>query len=177
MDSRIEEILISEEEINKEIVKAAKWVDQRYKGEELILVGLLKGCIPFYGRLMTAITVDFKTDFMVVSSYKGKIKRAGKPQIVTDIKQDVKGKHVLIVEDIVDSAYTLQYVKEYLENKEAKSVSIITLLNKEEGRKVDLTPDYKLFEVEDKFLVGFGLDYDEKLRNLPYVGVYKIEKK
>lgn len=176
MDCKIEEILITEEQINKEIKVAAKWIEERYKGKDLVLVGLLKGVIPFFGRLMTAINMDFDTDFMVVSSYKGTMKTTGSPEVVTDVKSDLKGKHVLIVEDIVDSAYTLKYIKEYLENKQAASVSIITMLNKQSGRKVDIDPDYKLFEVEDKFLVGFGLDYQEKLRNLPYVGVYKVRK-
>lgn len=172
----VKEILITEKEINERIVDAAKWVDETYANSELILVGPLKGCIPFFGRLMTAISIDFKMDFIVVSSFKGKMKATGIPEIVTDIKLDIRDKDVLIVEDIVDSAYTLKYVKEYLQNKGAKSVKIITLLNKQSGRKVDLNPDYKLFEVEDKFLVGFGLDYNEKLRNLPYVGVFDTDK-
>lgn len=176
MDGRIQEILITEQQINEKIKQAAKWIDKTFEGKDLILVGLLKGCIPFFGRLMTSITIDFTTDFMVVSSYKGTEKSTGIPEIVTDIVSNIKNKHVLIVEDIVDSAYTLKYVKEYLQSKGASSVSIVTMLNKQSGRKVNLDPDYKCFEVEDKFLVGFGLDYQEKLRNLPYVGVFKTKK-
>lgn len=177
MDSRIQEILISEKEIEVAVKKAAIWVNSNFKNKDLILIGLLKGCIPFFGRLMTEIKIDFKIDFMVVSSYKGTLKQVGIPEIVTDIKLDIKNKDILIVEDIVDSAYTLKYVKEYLSQRDPNSISIITLLNKQSGRKVDLNPDYKCFEVEDKFLVGFGLDYQEKMRNLPYVGVYRKESK
>lgn len=176
MDPRIEEILITEEEINSKVKDAGKWVDETYKGKALVLVGLLKGSIPFFGRLMTAISIDFETDFMVVSSFKGQLKSVGLPEIVTDIKADITDKHVLLVEDIVDSAYTLKYVSEYLYKKGAKVVDIITLLDKPSGRKVDIKPNYRLFEVEDKFLVGFGLDYQEKMRNLPYVGVFKRKK-
>lgn len=177
MDSRIQEILISEKEIDEAVKKAAKWVDENYKGKDLVLLGLLKGCIPFFGRIMTAITIDFVTDFIVVSSFKGKTVAVGEPEIVTDMTIDIENKDILIIEDIVDSALTLHEVKKYLYAKKAKSVAILTLLNKQAGRKVDLNPEYKCFEVENKFLVGFGLDYDEKLRNLPYVGVFKTDNK
>lgn len=176
MDDRIEEILISTDELKKGIEKAANWIDKNYFGEEPVLIGLLKGCIPFYGHLITLIKTDFTTDFMVVSSYRGTDKSNGEPKIVTDIYTDIKNKHVILIEDIVDSGYTIKYVKEYLYKRNPKSVKVMTLLNKEEGRKVDFKPDYKCFEVEDKFLVGFGLDYQEKCRNFPYIGVMKKDK-
>lgn len=173
MDFRIQEILITENQINEATKKAAKWVDENYKNKNLVLLGLLKGCVPFFGRIMTEITVDFETDFMTVSSFKGKTVASTVPEIISDLTIDIENKDVLIIEDIVDSALTLFEVKKYLYSKKAKSVAILTLLNKQAGRKIDLNPEYKCFEVENKFLVGFGLDYEEKLRNLPYVGVFK----
>lgn len=175
-DSRIKEILITEEEINREIKKAGKWIDNNYKNSDLILIGFLRGCVPFFGRLMTSITIDFVTDFMVWSSFKGQDSRQTKPEIITDILIDIKGKDVLIIEDIIDTAETLHYALEHLKKKQPKSIKILTMLNKQEGRKVNLNPDYTCFDVENKFLVGFGLDYKEQLRNLPYVGVFKTSK-
>lgn len=176
MKEKTAEILISTEQLEEGIKKAAQWVDETYQDSVPVLIGLLKGCIPFYGHLITSIKIDFTTDFMVVSSYKGNDKAVGVPEIVTDIYTDIKGKDVLLVEDIVDSGYTIKYVKEYLAKRGAKSVRLLTLLDKKEGRKVEIEPDYLCFDVENKFLVGFGLDYDEKYRNWPYVGVFKKEK-
>lgn len=176
IDDRIEEVLISTDELNKGIAKAADWIDKNYLGKEPVLIGLLKGCIPFYGHLITLIKTDFTTDFMVVSSYRGTDKSNGEPKIVTDIYTDIKDKHVILIEDIVDSGYTIKFVKEYLYKRNPKSVSVMTLLNKSSGRKVMFEPDYKCFEVDDKFLVGFGLDYQEKCRNFPYIGVMKKDK-
>lgn len=172
-DDRVEEILIHNDELKKGIEKAASWIDKNYFGKEPVLIGLLKGCIPFYGHLITLIKIDFTTDFMVVSSYKGTNKSSGKPEIVTDIYTDISDKDVILIEDIVDGGYTIKYVKEYLSKKNPKSVKVITLLDKKEGRKVEFEPDYKCFDVADKFLVGFGLDYQEKCRNLPHICVMK----
>ena len=173
MDSRIEEVIISEKQIIEGIKKAAQWVDSVYKNEEIVIIGLLKGCIPFFGQLVSNIKTDLEMDFMVVSSFKGMDKAVGLPEIVTDIKTNIKDKHVLLVEDIVDSGYTVKYVLDYLNERSCKSIKVISLLNKQEGRKVDFDPDYYCFDVPNKFLVGFGLDYKEKFRNLPYIGVLK----
>lgn len=116
-------------------------------------------------------------DFMVVSSFKGENKAQGKPEIITDIFTDIKDKHVLILEDIIDSAYTIKYVTEYLSKRNPKSIKVMSLLNKKEGRKVDFELDYYCFDIENQFLIGFGLDYKEKLRNLPYIGIMKKENK
>ncbi len=173
----IEEILITKRQINKEIKKAAKWIDQVYGDckEEIVLVGLLKGCIPFVGQLVTHIERNVVLDFMVVSSFKGKEKAQGKPEIVTHINTDIKDKHVLLVEDIVDSGYTIKYVKDELMKQKPKSVKIITLLDKPTGRKVDLNVEYSCFTIPHKFIVGFGLDYKEKCRNYEFIGVLKKE--
>ncbi|MBD5446045.1 MAG: hypoxanthine phosphoribosyltransferase [Mycoplasma sp.] len=176
IDDRVEEILISNEELKKGIKEAANWIDINYTSKEPVLIGLLKGCIPFYGHLITLIKTDFTTDFMVVSSYKGTDKTNGKPEIVTDIYTDINNKDVILIEDIVDSGYTIKFVKEYLYQRNPRSVKVITLLDKKEGRKVEFEADYKCFDVENKFLVGFGLDYQEKCRNLPHICVMRKDK-
>ncbi|WP_412032290.1 hypoxanthine phosphoribosyltransferase [Malacoplasma muris] len=179
MDHRIEEILIPKRKIKSGIKKAAKWIDNNYSntGRDLVLIGLLKGCIPFYGQLISYVKTDLIMDFMVVSSFKGAEKATGLPEIVTDIYTDIEGKDVLLLEDIVDSGYTIKYVREYLVKRKPNSIKVLSLLDKKAGRKVDFQPDYYCFDIEDKFLVGFGLDYQEKLRNLPYIGVFKKVKK
>lgn len=163
-------ILISKFKIKRAIKKAAKWVNKTYgDGQTLVLVGLLKGCIPFFGQLITEIKVDLEVDFLVVSSFKGENKAQGKPEIITNIVSDIKDKHVLLVEDIIDSGYTIKYVKEELNKRKPSSIRVISLLNKQEGRKVDLQPDYYCFDIPNKFIFGFGLDYKEKLRNIPHI--------
>lgn len=175
--SNVKEILISKKEIQKGIKKAAKWVDDHYKdiNEEVVLIGLLKGSIPFIGQLVTDIERDVVLDFMVVSSFKGKNKAQGKPEIVTDINTNIKDKHILLVEDIVDSGYTIKYVQDLLYKRKPKSIKIISLLDKPSGRKVDMKLDYACFQIPDKFIVGFGLDFKEKCRNYEFIGVLKDE--
>ncbi|MCF0217510.1 MAG: hypoxanthine phosphoribosyltransferase [Malacoplasma sp.] len=174
MDTRVEKILLTYDEIQAGIIKAAKWIDQKFKDKDLILIGLLKGCIPFYGQLASHITIDCLLDTMTISSYKGNTERTTLPHIYQDVTEDIKDKDVLIVDEIIDSAYTLQYVKDYLnKNYGPKSISILTLLDKPEGRKIDLNPDYSCFQIENHFVVGYGCDYQGKLRNLPYVGIFK----
>ncbi len=173
----LEEILITEKQIKKAIKKAAYWIDQKYDNhkEEIVLVGLLKGSIPFIGQLVTEIQRNVVLDFMVVSSFKGKNKAQGKPEIVTNIATNIKDKHVLLVEDIVDSGYTIKYVKDVLKKQKPKSIGVITLLDKPTGRKVDLEVDYKCFVIPHKFIVGYGLDYQEKCRNYNCIGVLRKE--
>lgn len=173
LHKNVEKILINSRQIKKGIKKAAKWIDENYAGKDLVLIGLLKGCIPFYGQLIANIKTDLVMDFMVVSSFKGQEKATGMPEIVTDIYTDIKGKDVLLLEDIVDSGYTIKYVQEYLQKRNPNSIKVMSLLDKKAGRKVDFKPDYYCFDIDDKFLVGFGLDYKEKLRNLPYIAIFK----
>ncbi len=173
----VSEILITKKQLKKGIIKAARWIDDTYtdKNKDLVLVGLLKGSIPFIGQLVTEIERDITLDFMVVSSFKGEHKAQGKPEIVTDILSNIEGKDVLLVEDIVDSGYTIFYVIKELEKRKPNSIKIITLLDKPTGRKVNLDIAYSCFKIPHKFLVGFGLDYKEKCRNYEFVGVLKNE--
>lgn len=169
-------IIYSQQQIEDGIVKAAQWINETFKDtKNLVLIGILKGCIPFFGKLITLLTIPLEIDFMVVSSFKGTNKRVSEPVIVTDILNDVAGKDVLIVEDIIDSGLSLAFIKKHLEEKNSGRVCVITLLDKTEGRKVELEADYSCFKVDNLFLVGYGLDYQEKLRNLPYIAEFKPE--
>lgn len=175
--SKVSEILISKEEIDEGISKASKWIDNEYKdvGAPIILVGILKGCIPFLGQLTTKLEIDVELEFMIVSSFKGTQSSVGMPEIIKDIDSDIKGKHILLVEDIIDSGYTIKYVIDKIRERQPASIKIITFLTKDGNRKVDLEPDYACFSIPDKFIIGFGLDYKEKYRNYEFVGVLKKE--
>ncbi|WP_031488795.1 hypoxanthine phosphoribosyltransferase [Ureaplasma canigenitalium] len=175
VDPRIKEVLITEDEIDQRAFDAAQWINQNYVGETPILVGILKGCIPFLGKLLPNITVDITLDFMAISSFKGGIKAQTEPEIVTDLKSDVKDQDVILVEDIVDTGNTISLVIDLLHNRGARTVKLITLLDKKEGRKTNLVADFVCFDIPNVFIVGFGLDYQEIMRNFPYIGVLKEE--
>ena len=138
-----------------------------------MLVSVLKGSVVFMADLMRAITIPASIDFMSVSSYGSGVKTTGVVKIIKDLDEVLTGKDILIVEDILDSGMTLAYLKEHIGAKDAKSIRIATLLDKPERRRVNIVPDYKGFVVPDEFVVGYGLDFDEKYRNLPYVGILK----
>lgn len=175
MHADIEEVLISEEEITKRSKELAKQISEDYKGKRPILVGLLKGSVPFLAELMKHITVDLEIDFMDVSSYEG-TESTGDVRINKDLENSVKDDDLIIVEDIIDTGKTLKKVIEILYSKGARSVKVATLLDKPEGRLTnDIEGDYVGFVVPNRFLVGFGLDYNQKYRNLPYVGILKRE--
>lgn len=177
MDHRVEKILLTTEEIQEGIVKAANWIDQNYANKELVLIGLLKGCLPFFGQMISHIKTDCLIDCMMVSSWEGKTNAISEPKIIQDVTENITNKHVLLVDEIIDSALTLKYVEEYLQKKyKPASIKMICLLDKPGGRKIDLNPAYSCFEVENKFVVGYGCDFEGKLRNLPYVGIFKQEK-
>lgn len=171
--SKLEEILITNDEINKAIIKAADWIDETYKDVDgpIVLIGLLKGCIPFLGQLLTKIKRDVILDFMVVSSFKGKDKRESLPTIVTDIISDVENMHILFVEDIIDSGLTIQHTMKNILKKNPASIKLISLLDKPSGRVNEFNADYACFQIENKFVIGFGLDYKEMFRNYDAVGV------
>lgn len=175
MDSRIEKILITKEEIDQAVIEAAKWVDDEYNNKDLVLVTVLKGSIPFVGALMPRITVDFEVDYIAMSSFKGGTEAQTLPELVQNFCTNLKDKDVLLVEDIVDSGRTIKEIYKLLEQQGAKTVKILTLLDKPAGRTVELEPDYKCFTIPKEFIVGFGLDYQEKMRNLPYIGILKKE--
>lgn len=175
IDPRIKEILITEEQINQRISDAANWINEEYQNKEPIMVGILKGCIPFIGKLLPQITVDLRLDFLAISSFKGGIKAATEPEIITDLKFEVKDQDIILVEDIVDTGRTIKKVIELLESRGAKSIKLVTLVDKKEGRKVELEADFVCWDIPLVFIVGFGLDYKEIMRNLPYIGILKEE--
>jgi len=170
--------LVSEEEIDRIVTKIAADIDRDYKdsGKKLLLLCILKGSVVFMGELMKKITTPIEIDFMKVSSYGAGTVSTGRINIVLDLHRgDLPNVDIIIVEDIIDSGKTLSYLVKYLELKGAHSVKTCTLLDKKERREVEFTPDYIGRDIPDEFVVGFGLDYDEKYRNLPYVGVLKPE--
>ncbi|MBR3748315.1 MAG: hypoxanthine phosphoribosyltransferase [Firmicutes bacterium] len=163
------EVLISREQLADKVAELGAKISEDYKGEELFLIGILKGSVPFMADLMLAITLDVEMDFMSVSSYGSGTKTSGVVRILKDLDSDIAGKNVLIVEDIIDSGLTLAYLKEYLAKRNPKSIKIVTMLSKPARRKADIEADYTGFVVDDKFIVGYGLDIDQKYRNLPYI--------
>ena len=164
-------VLVSREEIANEVARLGKKITEDYQGKDLMLVGILKGAVVFFSDLVREIDLPVKTEFMAVSSYGASTKTTGVVNLVKDLTVDITGMHVLIVEDIVDSGMTLSYLKKYLSTRGAASIKIATLLDKPERRRVDLNADYFCFTIPDEFVVGYGLDYAEKYRNLPDIGV------
>lgn len=164
-------ILVTREEIAQAVAKLGRQITEDYQGKQLMLVGILKGAIVFFSDLLREIDLPVKTEFMAVSSYGASTKTTGVVNLVKDLTVDITGMHVLIVEDIVDSGMTLSYLSKYLSTRGAASIKIATLLDKPERRRVDLKADYFCFTIPDEFVVGYGLDYDEKYRNLPDIGV------
>lgn len=175
MKNDIAKILISEQELADKVNELGAQISKDYEGKNLMMVSVLKGSVVFMADLMRAITVHASIDFMSVSSYGSGTKTSGVVRIIKDLDDDLAGRDILIVEDILDSGMTLSYLSKHIMAKGANSIKIATLLDKPERRKVDVYPDYKGFVVPDEFVVGYGLDYDEKYRNLPYVGVLKPE--
>lgn len=173
MQDDIKTVLITEQQLAEKVRELGAQISRDYKGRDLILVSVLKGSVVFMADLMRAITIPVAIEFMAVSSYGGGTKTSGIVRIIKDIGADLVGKDILVVEDILDSGMTLSYLKQHISAKGTASIRVATLLDKPERRRVDLVPDYKGFVVPDEFVVGYGLDYDEKYRNLPYVGVLK----
>lgn len=168
-------VLLSEDEIREKVRELGGKITADYKNSNLMLVTVLKGAVVFLADLMRQIDVPAEIDFMVVSSYGSGVKSSGVVKIVKDLDVPLAGKDILIVEDILDSGLTLSYIKELLESRGPRSIRIATLLDKPSRRKVDLQADHIGFSVPDEFVIGYGLDYDEKYRNLPYIGILKPE--
>ena len=176
MDQDIDHILVSEEQLREKVAELGARISRDYEGRDLLMVSILKGGAVFMADLMRAVTNPCAIDFMVVSSYGGaNMESTGLVKIVKDLDADLSGKDVLIVEDILDTGITLSNLLPMLRLRNPRSVKLCTILSKPSRRKVDLEPDYLGFEVPDEFVVGYGLDFDEKYRNLPYVGVLKPE--
>ncbi len=175
MEKDIKRVLLSQEEIREKVAEVGAKISADYAGKNLLLVGILKGSVVFMSDLMRAITLPASIDFMSVSSYGSGVKSSGVVRIVKDLEQALEGYDLLLVEDILDSGLTLSYLRGLLQNRHPNSIRIVTLLNKSARRTADIQPDYCCFEVPDEFVVGYGLDYAEKYRNLPYVGILKEE--
>lgn len=169
----IDYVLYSEETLAETVKKLGAQISADYAGRNLLLVSILKGSIVFMSDLMRSISIPCKIDFMAVSSYGSGVKSSGTVRILKDLDRDISGCDVLIVEDILDSGMTLNYLMDLLYARNPNSIRICTLFDKPERRSVDIYADYKGIEVPDEFIVGYGLDYDETYRNLPYVGVLK----
>lgn len=175
LDKDIKKILVSEEEIIAKCKELGQILAKDYADKNPILVGILKGSIPFMAELMKHIDTHIETDYMVVSSYHGGTESSGTVKIIKDLDNSVAGRHIIFIEDIIDTGRTLKELKELFALRQAASIKIATLLDKPEGRVVEIEPDYTCFTIPNEFVVGFGLDYDENYRNLPYVGVLKEE--
>ena len=168
-----ERIMLTEEQLKARVKEVALDVDREYDGKRPLVVGILKGSIIFYADFIRFLTMPVELDFMVVSSYGSGTVSSGKLKIKKDLDRDVAGRDVIIVEDIIDSGFTLANLKALLLERGAASVKIVTLLNKAASRAYDIAPDYNCFDIEDEFVVGYGLDYDEQYRHLPYIGILK----
>lgn len=169
------DILLSEQEVDKRIQEIGEQISKDYAGKEVHLVCVLKGGSFFMCELAKRITVPVTLDFMSVSSYGSSTKSSGVVKIVKDLDEPLKDKNVIVVEDIVDSGRTLSYLLEMLRDRHPASLRLCTLLDKPERRVVDVNVDYTGFNIPDEFVVGYGLDYDQRYRNLPYIGIVKFD--
>ena len=175
MNNDIKEVLYNEDELRDRVRQMGAKISNDYLGKELILIGVLKGSVIFMADLLKEITIPCKMDFMAVSSYGNSTETSGVVRILKDLDFEIQGKDILIVEDIIDSGITLKYLMKYLKGRKPNSLEIVCLLNKPDRRKVDIDVKYLGYDVPDHFLVGYGLDFAEKYRNLPYVGILKEE--
>lgn len=175
MQDDILKVLLSEEEIAEKVQEIGAQITKDYQDKNLLMVSVLKGSVVFMADLMRAVNCHARIDFMSVSSYGNGTKTSGVVKIVKDLDLNLEGYDLLLVEDILDSGKTLYYLREILKERNPASIRIATLLNKPARREADIVPDYSCFEVPDEFVVGYGLDFAEKYRNLPYIGVLKPE--
>lgn len=175
MHKDLKKVVFTEEQIKKRVKELGEEITRDYDGKEIVAVGILKGAIVFFADLIREIKVPVKFDFMAASSYGSSTKTSGTVRILKDIDTDIENKHVIIIEDIIDSGLTLKYLKENFEHRKAASVKLCAMLNKPEGRRTDIKGDYVGFDVPDEFIVGYGLDYASVYRNIPYIGILKKE--
>ena len=167
----LERVLLTREQIAQAVKEMGARLTRDFRGKEPVMICILKGAVMFYADLLREIDLPVTTEFMAISSYGSSTKSSGVVRILKDLDRDIAGRDVIVVEDIVDSGLTLSYLKGVLETRKAASVSIVTLLDKPARRKVPLEVQYSCFNIPDAFVVGYGLDYDEKYRNLPDIGV------
>ncbi|WP_407272600.1 hypoxanthine phosphoribosyltransferase [Radiobacillus sp. PE A8.2] len=173
MHHDIEKVLISKEQIDQKCKELGAQLTKEYEGKFPLAIGVLKGAMPFMSDVLGYTETYLEMDFMDVSSYGGEMRSSGEVKIVKDLDSKVEGRDLLIIEDIIDSGLTLSYLVDLFKYRKAKSVKIVTLLDKPSGRTANIKADLVGFEVPDEFVVGYGLDYQEKYRNLPYIGVLK----
>ena len=174
MEKDIERVLISARELEEHVAEIGAQISRDFECKDPIFIGVLKGCFIFMADLMRHVSIKCSMDFMAVSSYSGTTS-TGAVKINKDLSEDIEGRHIIIVEDILDSGVTLNYLKNFLMVRNPASISIATLMDKPARRKADVYADYSCFEIPDAFVVGYGLDYNERYRNLPYIGVLKPE--
>ena len=167
--------IVTQEEMRARIKELGKHIANDYSGKDLVLVGVLKGAYAFYADLARAIRIPMRVDFLIVTSYGSQSRTSGKVKVVTELTEDIKGKDVLLVEDIVDSGLTVQYLMKTLSKHKPKSMKVCTLLSKPERRTIEVSLDYIGFKIPNKYVVGYGLDYQQKYRNLPYLAVLDVE--
>ena len=167
--------IVTQEEMRARIKELGKQIAADYAGKDFVLVGVLKGAYAFYADLARAIRIPMRVDFIIVTSYGSQSKTSGKVKVVTELTEDVKGKDVLLVEDIVDSGLTVQYLIKTLAKHKPRSIKVCTLLSKPDRRTIDVPLDYVGFKIPNKYVVGYGLDYQQKYRNLPYLAVLDME--
>lgn len=175
MNNDVMKVLLSGKEIEKRVGEIAAQITRDYAGESVLMVGILRGAVVFFSELVKRVDLDLRFDFMVVSSYGSGTDSSGEIRIVKDLSQPIEGMNVIIVEDIIDTGYTLKNLKKLLSTRNPKSLKICSLLDKPSRRKVELDGDYIGFKVPNEFVVGYGLDYNEKYRNLPDICVLKPE--
>lgn len=175
MADNLDEVLLSKEEIDQKVKELGKMLAEEYAGKRPLLVCVLKGALIFVADLARAMDIPLEVDFMAVSSYGVSTKSSGVVRILKDLETGIEGRHVLIVEDIIDTGLTLKYLIENLKSRKPASIKICTLLDKPSRRRVQLQPDFCGFEIPDKFVIGYGLDFAEIYRNLPFIGVLKPE--
>jgi hypoxanthine phosphoribosyltransferase len=171
----IDHILVTEEQIKDAVARLGRQLTEDYTGKDLLLIGVLKGALMFIVDLARAIDLPLTMDFMAVASYGASTQTSGIVRILKDLDSSIEGKHVLVVEDIIDSGLTLNYILESLRSRNPAGLRVCTLLDKREKRQVDVPIDYVCFTIPDEFVVGYGLDFDQVYRNLPFVGVLKPE--
>ncbi len=175
MNNDVMKVLLTGEEIEKRVGEIAAEITRDYRGESVLMVGILRGAVVFFSELVKRVDLDLRFDFMVVSSYGSGTDSSGEIRIIKDLSQPIEGMNVIIVEDIIDTGYTLKNLKKLLTTRNPKSLKICSLLDKPSRRKVELEGDYIGFKVPNEFVVGYGLDYNEKYRNLPDICVLKPE--
>ncbi|HHU22582.1 MAG TPA: hypoxanthine phosphoribosyltransferase [Clostridiales bacterium] len=171
----INSVLLTEDQIQKRIAELGAEITRDFEGKDPLFVGVLKGCFMFMADLMRCVNIRCSVDFMAVSSYGNRSVTSGAVEINKDLSEDIENRHVIVVEDILDSGLTLNYLVNYLGVRNPASITLVTLLDKPARRRVPIKVDYAGFEIPDAFVVGYGLDYAERYRNLPFIGILKPE--